>query len=234
MNKINSLFAGAALMGSLLAFHPAWAEDADPGTFTIPNVEFNEKGVATVNVYFQTEIPDYCGLMMDFIMPTEYKIESDSQGVICTVDPNFSRRYNFAAIADRTTLSGVDYAEQGLHFYRFVGFGPVPTTAEKKLFFSFNILAPATNQRPDKAFTVNVEHIEFSPKHGDEPAYKNTFPDMEFTVNPYNAQTGVENVEIDHVNDGIIYDTLGHKLGTDPTELQPGIYILNGEKILIQ
>lgn len=210
----------------------AMGEDAEPGVFTIPDIKFDETQRAEVQVYFQSEIEGYNGLQMEFWMPAEYTVESDSYGYVYDVNSRFVRGYSFA-VADRTHTSDPNLVEEGMHFYKFVGFAarPIPHPCDG-LFFSFPILGPVENPSSENV-VVQVKHIEFSPKQGNNPAYLNTFPDMEFSIAPY-VQTGVEEVTVSPAGNGLIYDTQGRCLGTDRSSLRPGIYIIDGAKVLVQ
>ncbi len=210
----------------------AAAEDENPGTFTIPDIKFDEQQKTEVQVYFQSEIEGYNGLMMDFWMPAEYTVESDAYGYIYDVNSRFVRGYSFV-IADRTHETDPSLVEEGKHFYRFVGFAgnPIPHPCNG-LFFSFPIDGPTENPATEDV-VVRVTNIEFSPSQGDNPAYLNTFPDMEFSIEPY-QQTGVEKVSVAPAGNGLIYDTQGRCLGTDRSNLRPGIYIIDGTKVLVR
>ena len=209
------------------------AEDENPGTFTIPDVRFDEEGRATVEVYFESDIEGYNGLQMDFWMPAEITIESDEYGPICDVNPRFARGYSFIG-ADRTHTTDPALVEEGVHFYRLVGFSarPIPSPC-RGLFYSFTVLASTARTATDEPVNVHVTNIEFSPQQGDAPAYLNTFPDMDFKIEPY-QQTGVELNPMETVTDGTIYDTQGRCLGTDVDVQQPGVYIMGGRKVLVR
>ena len=187
-------------------------------------VVIGEDNRGQLNVYMDNETDDLNSCMMDFYLPEGFSIAKNSRGgyMVTFYNGDEGKTYNHNASVG---------ANDG--FYRMVATSTsaTPILTGDDLLFTVTIEADATvlAQGRDKVYDASVKNIEFASKSNTvRPHY---FPDMEFTIR-FDVTDGVNGIAADASESANeIYDLQGRKLNTI---IQPGVYIVNGEKTYVK
>lgn len=187
----------------------------------VDNMQLNENGQGTVDVYFNTTNEYVDGILMRIFLPDGLTIEKNSRG-----------KYVFTFYNGETAMT-YDHGGDAMYhenengkYYMMILDSPTHTfmLPGYTLLFSFNVIADDTFVEPAEAEFKDI-------RVGGtivEPVTR-FCPDVTFTITPfgYSSITGIES-EVQKKD--IIYDIYGRKVKQPAS----GIYIVNGEKRIIR
>lgn len=192
----------------------------------------DELGQGIIEVWLENETNDLNSFMMDIYLPEGFTIPKDDWDEFY-VEPN-----NGPNNKTRSHLITVGVNDG---FYRLVGLSMSGTAIRtgKDILLKIHIQAPegyvkgSSMTRADDGLNGKITNIEIASKSNTvNPHY---FPDITFEVDK-DVSTGIGDVEFDNLN-GLypegIFDLQGRPINVDG-ELSPGIYIINGKKVVVK
>lgn len=199
--------------------------------FSIDNVTLNADGEGEVIVSFNTEYAKVNGIQMDFYFPEGFEIEKNSRSGKYVV--NFYNGDEEDSVTyDHNASVGYNKASDDSYFFRIVGISTSNTFVLPGYhpLFHFNIIAPEGFKQPAEVTVSNI----IVGGNTEDPVSRHC-DNVTFTVIP-DIATGIDEIELPTVSEDEIgaeeeiFDINGFKVSRP---LAPGIYIINGEKVLI-
>ena len=184
----------------------------------------NNQGV--LRIHMDNETPDLNSMMFDIYLPEGFSIAKNSRGSYMATYNNGddNKTYNHSA---RVTDNG--------DFFRIIGFSITgdPILTGDDLLLTITIQAPDTYTNGSPSYKGSIKNIEIASQSNTvNPHY---FPDVTFTIMTEQIANGIDDVMIG--TEGLypegIYDLYGRKLNPDKA-LTPGVYIIDGEKVLVK
>ncbi len=224
MNKMmkKSIFSKFAILAAV-ACMPAVAMADDSEYFHVPNVQLNDKGEGTVEVYLNTASDKVNAFDLNIYLPGGCVIEKNSRG-----------KYVFThgdeeILGDRSTQCTY-YEKKDPPYFRIVDVSVAGDyiLPGDHMVFKFNITAP---EGYDTAEEGHLGEICIGGTTSD-PVSRHP-ADAYFTVIPYDSSTsGIGNVMVDAAGEEeeTIFDLMGRKYNRP---LLPGVYIINGQKVAV-
>lgn len=204
-------------------YKPEWA---------VVKTDSNE---AELKVYLQNETEDFNAFMLDIFLPEGFSIAKNTRGNSYKI--TFNRDGDDTKTWDHVATVG-DNSDYG--YFRILGYSSTQTTIlpsnpdkpEADWLMTITLSAPSDFSSNGSVTDVSVKNIEFSSVSNTvSPHY---FPDTHFTLLNEAQLSGVEDVIVDEKGkfgyDGS-YDLYGRKVDG---ALVPGIYIVNGRKVLVK
>lgn len=210
--------AVAALVG-LCGTQPAVAQTEDPDIMYMPEeVTLNENNEAEVEVYLNTTETEYNAFEMNIYLPSNIEIMKNSRG-----------KYMFTFNTPDVIYDHSAAVEKYPDYYRAVccSLSSSFIAPGDNLIFTFRIKALEPFTEPLEAHIQDIMYAsgvtaETAKGHFMEPCY--------FTIKPYNVSTGIEDVATES-DDETIYTLEGLSV---KRPLMPGVYIINGKKVLVR
>ena len=214
----NALTAFAAA-----AFIPAAATADDNEYFHIDDVQINENGEGTVEVYLNSPSDKVNAFDLNIYLPEGFMIEKNSRGKFVFYHGDEE------IVGDRSTTCHY-HEDKNPPYFRIVDVSIAGDyiLPGDNLVLTFNIIAPEGFDEPAEGHLgeICIGGTSSDPvSRHPENAY--------FTVNPYKSvTTGIEEIgsDISGEEQEVIYDLMGRKRSRP---LTPGIYIINGQKVAV-
>lgn len=189
----------------------------------------DSEGKGELEIWLDNETEDFNTYIFDLYLPEGFVVEKNARlGYANSVVPN-----NGTTDDAKTVNHGITVGEHE-GFYRVLGtsIGGIPILSNNDKLLTITVVAPEDFVPTRAGAAGSVKNIEIAA--GVTGATPHYFPDINFTVDR-DFSTGVEGVEVDGFNgypEGI-FDIQGRPIKADG-ELAPGIYIINGKKVIVK
>lgn len=228
--KITKKQIFASILG-LLSFGAA-AQDTDVTVFVNPqNIYVGEDGMAKVEIWYDSQLDHLNTFDFNIYIPEGFEIEKNSRG-----NYKFTLNPDEDVVYDHSIAAGEHFNDPKNCYYTIVGgsTGNNYLGVGRNMIFWFNLVAPKTFTA--EAFPQGVEchlgKISITNNVLDENGYPTGYypADFYFKIIPQGVETGVNEVNVEGEEDAI-YDLSGLRVYPP---LAPGVYISNGEKILVK
>lgn len=218
---------------ALAAF--VWAPEAAAideyvGIFINPIVVEVENGKGTVEVWYETDIPTLNAFDFRLYLPKGFDLAKNSRGSYekFVINPDEDVVYNHS-------ISAAGHLDAEEPYVTFVG---LSTTNDylgtgRHWLFSFNVTAPDDFTAANFPLGAEARIGNMTIASNSPSGVISYHPSTSFVFAPGNVLTGVENVSVEGNADNgeeEIYDLHGIRM---QRPLQPGIYIINGEKVAV-
>lgn len=225
-NKRNILFA--SILG-LLSFGAA-AQDTDVTVFVNPSDITVENGKARIEIWYESDLDRLNWFNFDIYIPKGFEIEKNSRDQYkFTVNPDEDVVYNHGITA------GEHFEDADNPYYTIMAgsMSNAYLAPGKNMVFWFSLIVPEsfTAEAYPEGAECHLGKISITNNIVDENGYPQGYhpADFYFRINP-DIITGIDGATVDGEDDAI-YNLNGLRVYPP---LAPGVYISNGEKIIVK